>query len=925
MITTSDAIKNYIKKLLRRDSTLTDSQIVRDLIDNKSSYDDFLGYLTHMEPEDLIGQSDMGTYVTRELNNFLSLINDRNSRVNATIFENQYSNNTVLSLPGSMDDNCFSKYINHILRQRDFDFESVSQLKNECESIVNLLPTIDDSNDRIGLVIGKVQSGKTSTFNGLISAAIDLRYNVIIIVSGLKENLRVQTQKRFESDVVEILQPTEHNDYRKVNFISLTSVDRASQNLSPGNRIFGNLVGSNPPNIIYGVYLKNGNNLRRLIKKIESTNQNYLRNIKALIIDDESDEATPNTSGDVNNPITINRLLRQLRQSLNKATYLQFTATPFANILNEMGDDTLYPRNFIHVLETPKKYFGPMQLFGDPDLNEEEQGYFDPLDAIREVPKAELNEIMEINDACNFHNTNLLNFKESVLWFLISTAIREKRGNVDFSSMLIHTSGRISQHKVLYEYTIKTLEWLSNNHTAYMDGCRDLWFVEKDRITIDDLRRVFPDYGMEFLPDLDFDEFSDWLIPVLNNTVIRIDNGEADPEIRLNYGNESPKYQIAIGGNTLSRGLTLYGLTSCYFVRTVSNFDTLMQMGRWFGYKIGFETLPRIWTTLKLKDGFRNLVSMEIHLKNDIKTKYSNGLATPRQIAPKILRRPDFQITRRNAMRLAHISEVDFSGTALQTIMFNNDSSQLQSNEDLTREFLETAINENLFVKDDVNNRVVIENLNLDLINEFLSNYHSIEDGRGFNLEKINQFINRNRALFTKWNVAVIGGSKDNSHFEFGKFSVSRMNRSRIKSTENDEGGRVDKLNLKGIMSKDDSFVDIQDIPFEFKETREKSILYRSKKNLPSLLIIYPIDKNSKPVKRSNNRSSITRYDLNADEHLIGIALILNLGLNKTVEEYVRLENADFNEYSNDDNNDDDIMTENQSELNDDEIYGYEN
>lgn len=918
MFTTSDAIKNYIKKLIRRDNTLSDLNVIKDLIENKSSYDDFLSYLLHMEPEDLLMQPDKDQYVNRELNNFLSLIRDRNSRINATIFENQYSNNTVLSIPGSADDNCFSKYINHILKQREFDYESVSQLKNECESIVNLLPTIDDSNDRIGLVIGKVQSGKTSTFNGLIAAAIDLRYNVIIIVSGLKENLRVQTQKRFEADVVEVLQPADNTDYRKVNFISLTSVDRASQNLSPGNRIFGNLIGSNPPNIVYGVYLKNGNNLRRLIKKIELTNQNSVRNIKALIIDDESDEATPNTSGDVNNPVTINRLLRQLRQSLNKATYLQFTATPFANILNEMGDDTLYPRNFIHVLETPKKYFGPMQLFGDPDLNEEEPGYFDPLDAIREVPKIELTEITAINDSCNFENTNLSNFKDSLIWFFISTAIREKRGNIDFSSMLIHTSGRISQHKVLFEFTRKIVESFRTNHDLFISKCRDLWIVEKDRITVDDLVRVFPDYGVGFFPDLDFEEFSDFLIPVLNKSVIRIDNGEADPDIRLNYGNESPKFQIAIGGNTLSRGLTLYGLTSCYFVRSVSNFDTLMQMGRWFGYKIGFETLPRIWTTVKLKDGFRNLVSMEIHLKNDIKTKYSNGLSTPRQIAPKILRRPDFQITRRNAMRLAHLSEVDFSGTALQTIMFNNDGSQLKSNEDLTREFLETALNDNLNVRNEVVNRVVIENIKHDLINEFLNNFISIEDGRGFNLTKINQFISKNQKLFTSWNVAVIGGSKENSYFEFGKFSVSRMNRSRIKITENDNGGRVEKLNLKGIMSKDDSFVDLIDIPLEFKETREKSILYRSENNLPSLLIIYPIDKNSKPVKRPNNLSSVVRFDLNADEHLIGIALILNLGLNKSVEEYVKLENSDFNEYSNDDNNDDDILTENQVEFFDD-------
>jgi len=802
MLTTSDAIKNYIKKAIRRDNALMDLHIVKGILDDKNLFSDFMDYLILIEPEDFAIHSDKVSFVSRELNSFLSLIEDRNSRMNATIFENQYSNNTVLSTPGADDDNCFSKYINHILEQRNGDIDSVTQLKNECETIVNFLPTIDDSNDRIGLVIGKVQSGKTSTFNGLIAAAIDLKYNVIIIVSGLKENLRVQTQKRFEKDIVEVLMPTENSDYRRVNFVSLTTSDRASQNISHGNQLFGNLVGANPPNIVFGVYLKNGNNLRRLINKIERTNQNYIRNIKALIIDDESDEATPNTSGDVNNPVTINRLLRQLRQSLNKATYLQFT---------------------------------PMQLFGDPDLTEDEEGYFDPLDAVREVKIVELKEILSIDSLSNYENTNLIDFKKGILWFFVSTAIREKRGNEDFSSMLIHTSGRIVQHRILYKYTCEIVKWFKDNEIAYLNGCRDLWSEEKDRITPEELIRVFPDYGAPFLSDMEFEEFQDLLIPVLNKTVIRIDNGGADPDVRLNYSDESPKYQIAIGGNTLSRGLTLYGLTSCYFVR---------KMGRWFGYKIGFETLPRIWTTQKLNEGFRNLVSMEIHLKNDIKTKYSNGLATPRQIAPKILRRPDFQITRRNAMRQAQLSEIDFSGTALQSIMFNNDKSNLKSNEILTKEFLETAIAENSKVRNEVKNKFVIENIKLDLIKEYLSNFVSIEDGRGFNLGKINE-----------------------------------------------------------------------------KESREKSILYRSKENLPSLLIIYPIDKNSKPSKRLNNKSSVVRYDLNADEHLVGLALILNLGINKTVEEYVRLESSDFNEYSTEDHNDDDILLENVEDLiNEDEF-----
>ncbi len=916
MITsTSDAIKNFIKKRIRQNQNLEDLDIVKDILDNTDSFDDFFEYLKMIEPDDITFQEDQDKFAKRELEGFYSLIKDRNSRKNATIVETQYSNNTVLSIPGSNDENNFSKYINNILIQRKNDLDSVNQLKNECETIVNLLPTINDSNDRIGLVIGKVQSGKTSTFNGLISAAIDLKYNVIIIVSGLKENLRAQTQKRFESDVVDILQPSDNHENSNVHFISLTSVDRASQNFTPGNRIFGNLTSTNPSNVVYGVYLKNGSNLRKLIKKIQNTNQNYLKNIKALIIDDESDEATPNTSGDINNPVTINRLLRLLRISLNKATYLQFTATPFANILNEMGDITLYPRNFIHVLDTPKKYFGPLQLFGDPDLNEEEENYVDPLDVIRYVPDLELKEILEISNSNDFENKNLLKLQESLLWFFISTAVRKFRGSEDFSTMLIHTSGRILKHQLLYEYTNKKIDFFKKNTVEFIELCIELWGIEKDKIKFEDLNRVFPEYGLEFDKDPEFKDFKDYLVPILNETSIRIDNGDADSSIRLNYDENAPKYQIAIGGNTLSRGLTLYGLTSCYFVRKVSNFDTLMQMGRWFGYKIGFETLPRIWTTFALREGFRNLVAMEIHLKNDIKTKYSNGLSTPRQIAPKILRRPDFQITRRNAMRRAQLSEVDFSGTALQTIMFANEKSQLTANEELTREFLEAVINENPQITDDIKStRIVFNNLGLNLVKDFLNNYQSIEDGRGFNLNKINQFIDKNQDLFNNWNVAVIGGSKENSYFNFGKFTVSRMNRSRIKIFDNDIGGRVDKLNLKGIMSKDDSFIDIPDIPSEFKETREKSILFRSKKNLPSLLIIYPIDKDSKPVLR-NSKSSIQRFDLNADEHLIGIAMILNLGINKTVDEYVKLEISDFNEYSAEDNNDDEIFTENENEL----------
>jgi hypothetical protein len=275
---------------------------------------------------------------------------------------------------------------------------------------------------------------------------------------------------------------------------------------------------------------------------------------------------------------------------LPKNAYLGYTATPFANILSNAKDETqLFPRDFIYPLKRSDKYFGAEQLFGREPIDEEDQVVLTERNIIIPIDHADRDALGTLIDP-NSHVIPLElpeSLHDAIQWFVVSTAARRIRSNKNkFSTMLIHTSGRIPCHK--------DMKTLVGNYLAYLNG---LSVENLDRV----LRKCWNDRAADAWIEgdsdiLEWDDIKDEAITVLETSKLIVDNSKSDDRLVYDFQHEeSAEPYIVIGGNTLARGLTLEGLICSYFMRTSSAYDSLLQMGRWFGYRVGYEDLQRIW------------------------------------------------------------------------------------------------------------------------------------------------------------------------------------------------------------------------------------------------------------------------------------------------------------------------------------------
>lgn len=284
-----------------------------------------------------------------------------------------------------------------------------------------------------GLVIGNVQSGKTANMAALMAMAADWGWNMFIVLSGTIENLRIQTQNRLFSDLNQ--QGTLW--WRPLQHLSKTvDISQKSQSLhfDAGSR-----------ERYFTVCLKNSTRLRKLIQWAQA-DKNKQRQMKILVIDDEADQAGINTCNiDTEEISRINKLIRALVNGKNEdggdidgkylaMNYIGYTATPYANILNEAGRESLYPRSFITTLAVSKEYFGPQQIFGYSG----DSVSFDGLDIVRTIDLDDLYELKSIHDGDDYKTPKTL--IDAVCWFMCGVACMRIWNYKKPVSMLIHTS-----------------------------------------------------------------------------------------------------------------------------------------------------------------------------------------------------------------------------------------------------------------------------------------------------------------------------------------------------------------------------------------------------------------------------------------------------------------------------------------------------
>lgn len=737
--------------------------------------------------------------------------------------------------------------LEEILKKSGWSDKSLDDLDGASTKVVSLLshPQVRTFSTK-GLVVGYVQSGKTTNFTAVTAKAADRGYKLFIVLAGIHNGLRRQTQRRL---VQQLVAP---NPSR---WLQLTDPDK---DFTPPANAAAYLAKNNKQHILC-VIKKNPRVLEKFSAWLETAAE-YLADCPALIIDDEADQATVATD-------TINPLICEILGRLPKSAYVGYTATPFANLLIDPSAKDLYPEHFIVNLPKPQGHFGTEVLFGRDVMDgEDPEDVFDGYDMIREVPRSDVDLVRPGSRAevDGFQPAISGSLRTAILYFWACTAARRlrKTGN-PHSTMLVHTSVNTSVHNSFKQPLGKLRD---TSEALLRAGDADL-LAELRRIWERETAKVPADQFGE--QTVTFDELVPLLPGVLHDCRIIMDNsGSKD---RLDYEN-GPVVAIAVGGNTLSRGLTLEGLTVSFFVRSVSAYDTLLQMGRWFGFRNGYADLPRIWMTDELRDWFRHIATVESEMRRDIDV-YMIEDKTPMTFAVRLRTHPALRVTAAAKMVNAVSSASAYGGQRVQTRYFRTDREWLADNQSAARTLIGRAAVEGRQDKSIKDGNKLIRNVPYDLVTDFLRDYSFHERSQECDSKLLTEYIGRRIArsgVLRDWNVAIIGGSAGKDapkEFTFAdEFTVRMVTRSAL------DGDDPDFVDIKTLMSRRDAAIDL-DVSSVKGEVTEKLIKALRTQQSPgtALLTLYAIDKDSEPVDRRADK----RRSLNAAEDVIGVGLVL--------------------------------------------------
>jgi len=580
-------------------------------------------------------------------------------------------------------------------------------------------PTRPGKWDRRGMVVGQVQSGKTANYTGLICKAADAGYRLIIVLAGLHNSLRSQTQERLDREFLGFdtrsrLSFDQGNARIGVGAMkgpflhahSLTSSDeRGDFKKRVADQVWVQAGGGDP---VLLVVKKNASVLRNLYswatdvqKEIDpETGLHIVRGVPLLVIDDEADYASVNTKArptdengqpvDDYDPSKINGWIRRLLRTFEKSAYLAYTATPFANIFIDEDEETdsfgedLFPRSFIVSLRPPSNYTGVVRVFGlDAYVTagiEADAG----IPAIRTVAD---------NEAWlpDKHKKDWIpgdlpdSLVEATSAFLLATAARRARGQFGHNSMLVHVTRftavqahvqrSLSDHISLLRSRI--LYGGDESTASPWPSLRALW--ERDFIPTTRELMSRPDLVTEVGREVRWEEIRNILPDVLDELQLRTMNGTSEDSLAYTESLQ-PLTVIAVGGDKLSRGLTLEGLTVSYYLRASKMYDTLMQMGRWFGYRPGYLDVCRLYTTDELASWYRDIAVANEELLREFDYMVALG-KTPKDYGLRVRAHPDgLMITAAAKMRNGAYVDVTFSQTISESIYFDTDNATLKNN-----------------------------------------------------------------------------------------------------------------------------------------------------------------------------------------------------------------------------------------------------
>lgn len=622
----------------------------------------------------------------------------------------------------------------------------VESIDFETDQIIKKIPdpTLPENTEFLnkGLVIGYVQSGKTANFAHLISKAASIGYKFIIVLGGMTNTLRSQTQFRLDRELTGANHYGLDNEFVKwapneKKYNCFTGSPNSAQNYDgdfhiPVDNFSDHFAMTNDVTLAVVKKLARrgetfGSVLGRIIRWVENRNNPTAVMPSLLIIDDEADQASiDNSDFEEAQPTTINHAIRHLLSLFPQASYVGYTATPFANVFidanaeyNSLPD--LYPDNYIYSLPEPEKYFGTRKFFGTRRITEENA----ELIYIENVPD---NEREIINNPIEDITDSLI---QSFLDFVFSVIIRKFRGNDKYCGFMIHTDHLNANHDAtklkIETYLNLTIDSIEDEDELFLNNININWIRYLGKSN--EIARM-QGYAYSY-PELEGGELFQEVKEVLTETKIKIVNGLYE---NLDYNAEDLKILICIGGNLMSRGVTVEGLTTSYYLRDTPKYDTLLQMGRWFGYRIGYEDLVRVYTTQRIEEHFEYVMGVEGDLRAEV-NRYQEERLTPREFAPRV--RAHLRMMPSGKMGVAR-RQVSYSRQAVQTIYMHRDVDVLRSNNmSVNRLITDVYGNE----KSNSGN-YKIENIEIDNLSRFLGDFQTSDPAiGGFSMDDILRYL----------------------------------------------------------------------------------------------------------------------------------------------------------------------------------------
>lgn len=691
------------------------------------------------------------------------------------------------------EDFYINRYKNYLLNNTDIPKSVIDEIFKSTDKILDCManPLQEDGFKKKGLVVGHVQSGKTANYIALINKAADVGYKLIILITGVNNNLRTQTQMRVNEGFIGFDSLRRKHvgvgsdgykaERRPVSFTS-TESDFKKSDLK---KITFDPTNSKTPVIL--VIKKNSHTLKNVIGWLSSSKDKdtYINNYPMLLIDDEADNASINTKKHPGEATAINKYIRQILNLFHKVSYIGFTATPFANIFidpnadHEEYKDDLFPDDFIISLETPSNYFGANKVF-----IEESEKYLKTItdnDDCIPIPLPKDFSIFCLPES----------FYDAMYLFVLSIGIKKVRNIKNpHTSMLVNVThkndSQIEVKNIIQEELVNLLNAIKYNYKkSLFDALKNKKIAKLHKL-----------WQSEYKSTNDFIDILNEVVKLeLQIKALLINSKSRD---RLNYDdykNDGGLHVIAVGGYSLSRGFTLEGLTVSYFLRNTAMYDTLLQMGRWFGYRDGYDDICRIFLPQKSIDWYAHIATVLEDLREEFRIMEYYKL-TPRDYGLKVRTHPESKliITALNKMYNSSefVQSASYSCSLFEVKALDLEESIIKDNQNIFKEFLQKLPSKKL-----LNDKGYLWN-NIELVNIvwFINKFkfHKSEENEKESL--LNYISTGEEKELVKWDVYLPSkGNGDKSGF-ISEYDINMQKRTVKSIFDNyisfrDGGGRI--------------------------------------------------------------------------------------------------------------------------------------